>query len=98
VLLKLHIDTLIEPHVHEVDWRPSFSDHLQIGTVLRVIEAPQLAVVDAEPVVPDVQDALLYRAIVCRCRNGAAAGIGDLTALDAVAAKCVAGATETRFR
>jgi hypothetical protein len=98
VLLELHVDTLIEPHVHEVDRRPSFSDHLQIGPVLGIVKPPQLAVVNAETVVPDVQDALLYWAIVCRRRNGAPAGIGNLAALDAVAAKCVAGATETRSR
>jgi hypothetical protein len=98
VLLELDVHALVEAHVHEMDRRPPFSDHLQIGPVLGIVKPPQLAVVNAETVVPDVQDALLDWAIACRGRNGAAAGIGNLTALDAVAAKCVAGAAETRSR
>ena len=94
VLLKLHIDPLVEPDVHKVDRRSSFPNHLQVGPVLGIVEAPQLTVVDAKAVGPDVQDALLYGAVAGGGRDGAAAGVGDDTAFHTIAAKCLAGAAE----
>jgi hypothetical protein len=98
VLLELNIDPLVHLDVHEMNRRPSFPDHLQVGPVLRVIEASQLAIVNAETIGPNVQDALLYRAVVGCGRNGTAAGVGDRTALDAVAAQGLACTTETSPR
>ncbi len=98
VLLELHVDSLVQPNIHKVDGSSPFSDHLQVGPVLGIIEAPQLAVVDAEPVGPDVEDALLYGAVAGGRRNGTAAGVGDYTAFDAIAAECLAGAAELGSR
>jgi hypothetical protein len=96
VLLQLDVHPLVESHVHEVNRCSTFPDHLQIGSVLGVVKAPQLPIVNAKAVGPDMQNALLYWPACGRCRNGTAAGVGDRTALDAIAAENLACATENR--
>jgi hypothetical protein len=98
VLVELDVDLLVEPDVHEMDRRATFPNHLQVLPVGGVVKAPQVPVINTEPVCPDVQDALLCRLFASRSRNGAATGVGDHTALDTVAAERLACAAKTGSR
>jgi hypothetical protein len=57
---------------------------------LGIVKAPQLAIVNAETVVPKVQNTFLYRAVGGGGRSGIAAGVGNRAAFDAVAAERLA--------
>lgn len=96
VLLQLDVDGLVVVDVHQVQRRPTLADHLQVRGVLWVVEAVQLAVVDAEAVGPEVQDALLGRGLVAarRCGDRLSGRVGDGAALDAVAADGLACSAE----
>jgi hypothetical protein len=87
VLLQLDIDALIYLNVHEMERGTALANHLQVFLIPRIIVAVQRAIIDAETVVPDVQDAFLHGLIATRSSgDGIAERIGDLAALDAIAA------------
>jgi hypothetical protein len=63
VLLELDIDRLIQLDVHQVQWGTTIADHLEILGVAGVVKAPQLAIVNAESIRPQVQDTFLGRTL-----------------------------------
>jgi hypothetical protein len=82
---------LVESHVHEVDRRPAFSDHLQSRPVLRVVKTPQFTIVDTEAIVPDVQNAFFDILGSTRDgRNGLATGVRNRAALYSITTNCLA--------
>jgi hypothetical protein len=59
VLLKLDVDGSIMLHIHQMERSSALPDHLQIGLVGGIVEPTQLAIIDAEAILPDVQRTLL---------------------------------------
>jgi hypothetical protein len=54
MLDELYIDRLVRPNAHEVKRSTALSDHLEISSVLGVIEAAERSIFDAETVLPEM--------------------------------------------
>jgi hypothetical protein len=51
---KLDIDWLIRSDSHQVQRRTTLSDHLEISSILRVVEAAERSIFDAETILPEM--------------------------------------------
>ena len=89
MLLEFDVERFVEPDIHEMDRGTALLDHAEVVRVGRVIEAPQLPVVNAESVLPEVQGPLLDLFRLGRVTTGSArrwsVRVGDDTARSVVA-------------
>jgi len=60
VLLQLYVDGLIVSHIHKMQGSAALANHLEIRCILGVVKPAEFAVVDAEAVLPEVEDAFLW--------------------------------------
>lgn len=83
MLLDLDVDRLTLLDVHEMQWCSAHANHFQVGLVGRVVKSLQFAIINAEPILPQMQDAFLRLATL---RGSGSLRIRNATALNSVTA------------